>query len=61
MGLSKSFKSICGKMGVQDHFKGDITIKNLLVAPKCKDNITQKSRVIYRYKCDRLECDEECI
>ena len=25
-----------------------------------KDPI-QKSRVIYRYKCNRVECDEECI
>ena len=30
-GLSKSFKNIGGKMGVQDHFKGGNTIKNLLV------------------------------
>ena len=26
-----------------------------------KDNITQKSKVIYRYKCDRMECDGEYI
>ena len=29
--------------------------------PKDRNNITQESRVIYRYKCDRLECDEEYI
>ena len=25
------------------------------------DHITKKSGIIYRYKCDRLECDEEYI
>ena len=34
-------------------------IKDELVAPKDKDHITKKSGVIYRYRCDRLECDEE--
>ena len=31
------------------------------MAPKDKDPITKKSDIIYRYKCDRLECDEEYI
>ena len=31
------------------------------MAPKDKDNISQKSGVIYRYKCNRLECDEMYI
>ena len=31
------------------------------MAPKDKDLITQKSGVIYRYKCDRVECDDEYI
>ena len=60
-GLSESFKNICGKMGIQVHFKGGNTIKNLLVSPKGKDNITQKNGLIYRYDCDRLECDEKHI
>ena len=29
------------------------------MAPKDKDHITKKSGIIYRFKCDRLECDEE--
>ena len=37
------------------------SIKNLLVAPKDQDTIQRKSGVIYRYKCDRVECDEEYI
>ena len=60
-GLSESFKNICGKVGTQVHFKGDNTIRNLIMTPKGKDNVTQKSGVIYSYKCDRLECDEEYI
>ena len=30
-------------------------------APKDKDSLMKKSGVIYRYKCDRVECDEEYI
>ena len=37
------------------------TIKNLLVAPKDKDTVTQKSGVIYRYKCNRVEWNKEYI
>ena len=29
--------------------------------PKGKDNVIQKLEVIHRYKCNRLECDEEYI
>ena len=41
--------------------KGGNTIRSLLVVPKDKDNITKKSGVIYRYKCNRLEFDVEYI
>ena len=41
------------------YFRGGRTIKDLLMVPKYKDPITEKSRVIYRYKCNRLEYDEE--
>ena len=56
-GLNESFINICGKMGVQVHFKGGNTIKKCLVSPKDRENTTQRSTVIYRHKCDRLECD----
>ena len=36
-------------------------MKNLLLASKDKDYITKKSGVMCRFKCDRLECDEEYI
>ena len=58
-GLSESFKRTCKKYGIQVHLKGGLTIKNLLMAPKDKDHILNKSGVIYRYKCHRVECDEE--
>ena len=57
-GLSESFKNIGKKFGIQVHFKSRRTLKEELVAPKDKDHITKKSGVIYRFKCDRLECDE---
>ena len=60
-GLSESFKNTCKKYGIQVCFRGGKTIKDLLVAPKDKDHITKKSGIIYRYKWDRVECNEEYI
>ena len=60
-GLSESLKRISGKHGVQVYFKGGNTIKGLLMAPKDKDPMMKKNGVIYRYKCDSVECDEEYI
>ena len=37
------------------------TLKNILVPPKDKDNITSKSSVIYSYTCGEIGCDEEYI
>ena len=36
-GLCESIKKIWGRYGIQTHFKGGSTIKNLLVSPKDKD------------------------
>ena len=58
-GFSESFKKVCSNHGVQVYFKGGTTIKNLLMAPKDQDPIQNRSGVTYRYKCDRVECDEE--
>ena len=41
--------------------KEGTTIKNLPMAQKDQDPIQKKSGVIYRYKCGRVECDEEYI
>ena len=60
-GLSESIKNIGRKFGVQVYFKGGTTIKNLLMTPKDKDPIQKQSAVIYRYQCDRVDCDKEYI
>ena len=60
-GLSESYKRICRSYGIDVHLKGGHTIKDLLMAPKDKDTILKKSGVIYRYKCDRVDCDDEYI
>ena len=60
-GLSESIKKIGSKYGIQVYFKGGTTIQNLLMSPKDKDPIQKQSGVIYRYQCDRVDCDEEYI
>ena len=60
-GLSERIKRSCNKFGVQVFFKGGQTIKNLLMAPKDKDPLTNKSGVIYRFKCSPHGCTEEYI
>ena len=60
-GLSESIKNIGRKFEVQVYFKGGTTIKNLLMTPKDKYPIQKQSGVIYRYQCDRVDCDEEYI
>ena len=46
---------------MQVYFKGGTTIKNLLMAPKDQDPMPKRSGVIYRYKCDRVGCNDEYI
>ena len=43
------------------YFKGSHTIRDFLMHSKDKDNIVQKSGVIYRFRCDRVDCEEEYI
>ena len=43
------------------YFKGGNTIKDLLVHPKDRDTILQKSGVICRFRCGRVNCEEEYI
>ena len=59
--LSESLKKVCNKHGVQVYFRAGNSIRSLLVALKDNDPILKKSGVIYRYKCDRVECNEEYI
>ena len=46
-GLCESIKKICGRYGIQTHFKGDKAIKSLLVSPKDKDPMVNQSGAIY--------------
>ena len=46
-GLCKSIKKTCSMYGIQTYFKGNSTIKNLLVSPKDKDPMANKSGAIY--------------
>ena len=50
-GLCESIKKICGRYGIQTHFKGGWTIKNLLVSLKDKDPMVSQSDAIYWYQC----------
>ena len=52
---------VTSDVDIEVHFRSGKTLKDELVAPKDKDHITNKSGIIYRFKCDRLECDEEYI
>ena len=60
-GLCESIKKICGRYGIQTHFKGGRTIESLLVSPKDKDPMVKQSGAIYWYQCGDLACDEEYI
>ena len=60
-GLCENIKKICGRYGIQTHFKGGSTIKNLLVSPKDKDPMVNQSGAIYWYQCSDLGCGDEYI
>ena len=60
-GMGESCKNICRRHGVEMFFKGGRTTKDLLVHPKDRDTILQKSEVIYSFRCGRVDCEEEYI
>ena len=60
-GTAESIKHICGKYGIQVHFKGNITIKQTLMKPKDTDPKDSRSGLIYSYKCPQLDCNDEYI
>ena len=57
--MNESCKNICRTHGVEMHFRGGNTIRDLLVHHKGKDTILQKSGVIYRCNYGRVDCEEE--
>ena len=60
-GIVESIKHICGKYGIQVNFKGNTTIKQVLMKPKDQDPKEMKSSIIYNYQCNHLACDKEYI
>ena len=50
-GLCESIKNICRRYGIQANFKSNSTIKNLLVSPRDKDPMVNKSGAIYWFRC----------
>ena len=57
----ESFKHTCGKYGIQTYFKGNTTIKQVLMKPKDQDPKEKKSWVIYSFQCNHIACAEEYI
>ena len=55
-GMIESCKNICSKHGIEIYFKGVNTFKEVLLHPKDRDTILQKSGVVYRFKCGRVDC-----
>ena len=60
-GICESIKNICGKHEVAVHFMGGQTLKTILVSPKDKDRMANKSSVIYGYSCGKIDCNEEYL
>ena len=54
-GIAESIKQTCGKYGIQVHFKGNTTFKQVLMKPKDWDPKDSKSGVIYSYQCQHLD------
>ena len=48
-GLAKCFKHICVKYGIKVHFKGNTTIKQVLMKPKDQDPKEKESSIIYSF------------
>ena len=60
-GLREIIKKISRKYGIQSHFKGNKTIKEILVKSKDKDPLDRTSAAIYQYQCREFACNEEYI
>ena len=60
-GLMESIKHICTKYGIQTYFKGNSTLRQILVRPKDKVPKKKANGVIYSYQCGATDCGEEYI
>ena len=54
-GICESLKNMCGKHGVTVYFKGQQTLKNILMSPKDKDSMVNKNSDIDIYCCGRID------
>ena len=52
---------MCATYGIQTHFKGNKTLRQVLVKPKDQSLKEKKSGVIYSYQCGAINCGEEYI
>ena len=59
--VKASERSAVGMVYRPTSFKGNSTIKNLLVSPKDKDPMANKSGTIYWFQCGDITCDDEYI
>ena len=59
-GLCESIKTICGRYGIQTHFKGGRTSKTYWSPQRTKTQWSSKVS-IYWYQCGDLSCDDEYI
>ena len=59
--IAESFKNICAKYGIQVYFKGNTTIKQILIKPKDQDPKDKKIGVIHSFQCGDIACGEESI
>ena len=60
-GIAECIKHICGKYGIQVHFKGNTTLKQILMKPKDQDPKDMKNRAINSFQCNHIACNEEYI
>ena len=55
-GLGERFRKTYNSLGIQVHFKGNNTIRTLLMTPRTKITSTRKSGVIFRLECPHINC-----
>ena len=60
-GLCESIKKICGRYGIQTHFKKLQHHQEPPGLPQDKNPMVTQSHAIYWYQCGDLGCDDECI
>ena len=51
----------CTMYGIQTYFRGNRTLKHMLVRPKDQDPKEKKSGVICSYQCGAIDCGKEYI